>query len=176
MDHRDHVDLLRDGIPQRGGTWADFGSGSGAFTLALADLIGPSGTIYSVEKEAGTLHQQERVMRARFPQVTAHYLNSDFTGRIELPALDGLVMANSLHFVRDKEPVLALIVRYLKPGGRFILVEYNVDQGNTWVPYPLSYATWEAQSVRHGLIRTRRLAGVPSRFLREIYSAVSEKP
>ena len=38
MDHTDHVNLLRDAVGL-GGTWADFGSGTGAFTLALAELI-----------------------------------------------------------------------------------------------------------------------------------------
>ena len=44
---------------------------------------------------------------------------------------------------------------YLKPGGRFILVEYNVDSGNTWVPYPLSYPTWEKLAVEVGFRATR---------------------
>ena len=53
MDHRDHVNLLQAGIPAPGGVWADLGSGTGAFTLALADLIGPTGTIYSADQDAG---------------------------------------------------------------------------------------------------------------------------
>ena len=35
MNHRDHVNLLRRGVPEPGGVWADLGSGAGAFTLAL---------------------------------------------------------------------------------------------------------------------------------------------
>ncbi len=30
MNHADHVALLGEGISQPGGTWADFGSGTGA--------------------------------------------------------------------------------------------------------------------------------------------------
>ena len=37
MDHTDHVNLIRAGV-STGGVWADFGSGGGAFTLALADV------------------------------------------------------------------------------------------------------------------------------------------
>jgi hypothetical protein len=69
--------------------------------------------------------------------------------------------------------VLNLVRSYLHPSGRFILVEYNADHGNWWVPYPLSYSIWEKFSLQHGFTRTRLLATVPSRFLREIYSAVS---
>ena len=32
MNHIDHVNLLRPANLQHGGTWADFGAGSGAFT------------------------------------------------------------------------------------------------------------------------------------------------
>jgi hypothetical protein len=42
-----------------------------------------------------------------------------------------------------------------------------------WVPYPLSYATWEELAQQSGFSSTRLLATVPSRFFREIYSAAS---
>jgi ubiquinone/menaquinone biosynthesis C-methylase UbiE len=173
MNHNDHVALLREGIPDPGGVWADLGSGDGAFTLALADLLGPSSTIYSVDRDRGALREQERAMRSAFPGVAVHYLSADFTRALDLPPLDGVVMANSLHFVRDKVPVLDLVRSYLRPGGRFILVEYNADHGNMWVPHPLSYLTWEKLSLTSGFASTRLLATVPSRFLGEIYSALS---
>ena len=173
MNHNDHVYLLRKGIPGPEGVWADLGSGSGAFTLALADLIGPAGQIYSVDKDRGALREQERVMRSRFSATTVHYLTADFTQRLDLPPLDGIVMANSLHYVRKKEPMLQLIRSYLKPGGRLLIVEYNVDRGNMWVPYPFSYRTWEVLARQNGFSDTQLLATVPSRFFGEIYSAVS---
>ncbi len=112
-------------------------------------------------------------MRARFPGTTVHYIAADFTRPVELPPLDGLVMANSLHYQRNKGPVLQLVRGYLKPGGRLILVEYNTDHGNPWVPHPISYPTWEDLARRNGFDSTQLLATVPSRFLREIYSALS---
>jgi ubiquinone/menaquinone biosynthesis C-methylase UbiE len=173
MTHDDHVRLLRGGIPGPGGVWADLGSGWGAFTLALADLLGPGGTIYSVDKDRAALREQEQAMRARFPDRAVTYRAADFTRPLDLPPLDGVVMANSLHYQRDKAPVLALVRSYLKPSGRLVLIEYNADRGNPWVPYPLSYPTWEALAARAGFVGTQQLATIPSRFLREIYSAVS---
>jgi ubiquinone/menaquinone biosynthesis C-methylase UbiE len=173
MEHSDHVALLRKGVSGPGGVWADLGSGTGAFTLALADLIGPSGEIYSVDRDRGALRTQERQMRARFPEVVVHYLAADLTRALDRPLLDGVVMANSLHFQRAKEPVLRLMYSYLRPGGRLILVEYGTDRGNPWVPYPLSYPAWEAVARRNGFGDTRLLATRPSRFLGQIYSAVS---
>ena len=85
-------------------------------------------------------------------------------------------MANSLHYQRNKEVVLRRVSGYLKPGGRLILIEYNTDRGNHWVPYPLSYPAWETIAARNGFVGTRLLASRPSRFLGEIFSAVTFRP
>ncbi len=173
MDHADHVGLIREGVLGGGTTWADLGSGEGAFTLALADLLGPAGTIHSVDRDERALRAQARGLGDRFLSVAVRPHVADFTRPLDLPPLDGIVMANSLHFQRDRLAVLRLVASYLRPGGRLILVEYDTDHGNTWVPYPVSFRTWETLAVEAGLRETRRLASVPSRFLGSIYSALS---
>jgi len=65
VDHDDHVALIRGGVGG-GTTWADLGSGSGAFTLALADLLGPGATIYSVDRDQAALAKQSSALRDRF--------------------------------------------------------------------------------------------------------------
>jgi ubiquinone/menaquinone biosynthesis C-methylase UbiE len=175
MNHNDHVALLQDGIRGQGGVWADLGSGSGAFTLALAELLGPGAQIYSVDKKKSSLRQQEREMGKRFPSSRLQTITADYTRPLDLPPLDGVVMANALHFQRKKDGVLQLIYNYLQPEGRLILVEYNIDRGNFWVPHPLSYPTWEKLAERSGFVDTRLLRTRASSSLREIYSAVSYK-
>jgi ubiquinone/menaquinone biosynthesis C-methylase UbiE len=173
VDHADHVRLIRDGVSGGGSRWADLGSGEGAFTLALADLLGPEGTIHSVDRDRGALEVQVRRVRDAFPAVALTPIVADFTAPLDLPPLDGIVMANSLHFVRDKGPVLALAHGYLRPDGRLVLVEYGADRGNPYVPYPLSFASWASVAADAGFRETRQLAAVPSRFLGSIYSALS---
>jgi SAM-dependent methyltransferase len=175
MDHHDHVELLRDGVMGAGTTWADLGSGSGAFTLALAELLGPGCTIYSVDRDAGALREQSRAMADRFPAAALHQRVADFTSELGLPPLDGVVMANSLHFVRDKLPVLRTIRAQLSDGGRFVLVEYDADTGNRWVPYPVSAQRWPALASQAGFRDTRQIGRVSSRFLAGIYAAVSSR-
>jgi ubiquinone/menaquinone biosynthesis C-methylase UbiE len=165
LNHADHVALIEGGVGERGGRWADLGAGEGAFTLALADLAGPDAQIIAVDKDARAL----RAFSGRFETRVA-----DFTRPLNLHDLDGVVMANSLHYVRDKEPVLRAVRAMLRPGGRLIVVEYGADRGNPWVPYPFSYARWETIAARSGFKNTRLLKTVPSRWLGSIYSAVSE--
>jgi ubiquinone/menaquinone biosynthesis C-methylase UbiE len=175
MDHRDHVKLLRRGVPFGGGAWADFGSGEGAFTLALRDLIGPGSEIWSIDKDRGRLDRQRQAFRTRFPASNVHFVQADLSRPMELPSLDGVVMANSLHFFRDKENVLRQVCEYLKEDGRLVLVEYNVDSGNPWVPHPLSFDNFRVLASQSGFSEPQLLATVPSHFLNEIYSALALK-
>jgi len=172
MNHSDHVALLRPADLRPVGTWADLGAGSGAFTLALRELVGAEAELYAVDRERARLGELERAWRMRFGDTTGlHLLTADFTRRLDMPALDGVLMANSLHFYRDKESVLRHAGSFLKPGGVLLLVEYNVDSGNLWVPHPLSFGTYQALAVRAGFSAPRLLGTHPSSFLRGFYSA-----
>ena len=173
MDHTDHTNLLRGGIDEPGGVWADIGCGSGAFTLALAELAGPRAEIHAVDRDGGALRDNARAMRARFPAVSVHHVQGDFTRPLALPAFDGIVAANSLHFQWDQDAVVRLLHGYLRPGGRLLVVEYNIDRANSAVPHPVPYARWETLARDSGFEHTRLLMTRPARFLREIYSAVS---
>jgi ubiquinone/menaquinone biosynthesis C-methylase UbiE len=176
VNQSDLVALLRDGVTQRGGRWADLGAGEGAFTFALAELLGPGAHITAVDKDAGAMRSIEAEMGRRAPGVTVELKVADFRRDIGLAGLDGIVMANSLHFVRDKQPVVESLRRMLRPGGTLIVVEYGSDRGNLWVPHPFSYATWEKIAAQAGFTGTRLLRTIPSRYLGSMYSALSEVP
>jgi ubiquinone/menaquinone biosynthesis C-methylase UbiE len=176
VDHAELVGLLRDGVVDPGGRWADLGAGDGAFTLALADLIGKGAHITAVDRDAGALRRLSEAMGRRFPATELEIVVADFTRPLSLKSLDGIIMANSLHFVRNKRPVLGAVHEMLRPGGRLIVVEYGADRGNPWVPHPFSYRTWERMSAEAGFEATRLLGSIPSRFLGTLYSAVANKP
>jgi ubiquinone/menaquinone biosynthesis C-methylase UbiE len=176
MNHNDHVNLLRPANLPPGGIWADFGAGAGAFTLALRELIGVEAEIYAVDKDWGRLAELGREYCTRFGDASQlHVLPADFSRALDLPALDGIVMANSLHFFRDKDAILRHVHACLKPGGALLLVEYNVDTGNLWVPYPFSFATWLKLAPRAGFSLPRLLATHVSSFLHGFYSAIAYK-
>lgn len=171
MDQADLLGLLRGGVAAKGGRWADLGAGEGAFTLALAELLGGGAHITAVDRDAGAL----RVLASKRRQgvETKH---ADFTRPLELHDLEGVLMANSLHFVRNKAPVLAAVRDMIRPGGALIVVEYDTDRGNAWVPHPFSYQRWERMARDAGFERTRLLHTVPSRWLGSMYSAMSSRP
>jgi len=170
------MDLLRPADLSPGGTWADLGAGSGAFTLALRELLGSGGAVYVVDKDRRSLASLARTYQSRFGGAQdLHLVHADFTRDLDLPPLDGVVMANSLHYYKDKEKVLRHVRTLLKPGGALLLVEYNADSGNLWVPHPLTFETYRALAPRAGFTEPRLLAKHPSSFLREFYSAAAYK-
>jgi ubiquinone/menaquinone biosynthesis C-methylase UbiE len=176
MNHQDHVNLLHPAVPPTAdGAWADFGSGAGAFTLALRDLVGPDTEIFSVEKDESRLDQQQRNFLIRFPQSNIQFLQADFTQPLDLPRLEGIVVANAIHFYRDKERLLRQFREYLKPEGRLVVVEQNADRGNPWVPFPISFETLRKLMPTAGYAEAQLTATVPSSFLREIYSALARR-
>ena len=174
MDHADHVNLLRPADLPSGGTWADFGAGSGVFTLALRELVGPHANIYAIDKDRRALSELERAHRDKFgTSQNIHSISADFAGALSMPPLDGILMANSLHYFKDKEKILRHVRSFLKLNGTLLLIEYNVDSGNLWVPHPLSFETFRELTPRAGFSEPSLLAKAPSRFLKEFYSAVT---
>jgi len=174
MNHNDHVNLLKPADIKPGASWADLGAGSGAFTFALRELAGPTTSIYAVDKDRARLNELEQAYRARFgDSQDLHLIPADFSRRLDVPLLDGILMANSLHFFKDKVSVLEHIKSFLKPKGILIIVEYNVDSGNPWVPYPFSFPTFGKLAKQSGFAEPRQLATAPSSFLHGFYSAMT---
>jgi len=176
MDHADHVNLLRP-AKLTGGVYADFGAGSGAFTLALRELVGISSTIYAIDKNKSSLRELESAYHARFNSTeNLALLPSNFSHNLDIPPLDGIIAANSIHYFKDRIKILKHIKLFLKPNGILIVVEYNVDKGNPWVPYPFSFETFRKFAVTSGYSEPRLLAKNPSNFLQEFYSALTYLP
>ena len=109
--------------------WADIGCGNGIFSKALLSLLHKDSIIYAIDKRHTSI-KEERIK----------FIQQDFENDLlSVPPLDGLIMANAFHFVKNKFAFLQNIRRYLLPGGIFILVEYDTDIANSYVPYPISF-------------------------------------
>ena len=114
-------------------------------------------------------------MRARFPGLRLHLLRADFNQPLELPVLDGILMANSLHFQRDTVRYSRHAAQWLAAGGRLIIVEYDVQRASPWVPHPVPWARLPEIAACAGFSDTRLIGIRPSRYHGRVYSAMSLK-
>ncbi|HET7001727.1 MAG TPA: hypothetical protein VFI33_10470, partial [Puia sp.] len=60
---------------------------------------------------------------------------------VDLRNLDGILMANAFHFVKDKKTFIEKIIPFFREDPIFLIVEYDTDLPNPWVPYPLRFTT-----------------------------------
>jgi ubiquinone/menaquinone biosynthesis C-methylase UbiE len=153
--------------------WADLGSGSGLFTTALASLLPPHSTIYAIDRNPSPA---TRATPSTPTTVSIQSIKADFVKTtLPLPELDGILMANSLHYVRDKTALIRNLQRNnLRPRHNFIIIEYDTDRPTPiWVPYPISFTTLQTLFKDLGYQTITRLAEQPSVYNRNlIYSAL----
>jgi SAM-dependent methyltransferase len=178
MNTREAVALIADAVPCASGTWADLGAGRGTFTRALVELLEPGSRIYAVDRDPialGAIGEWAARCGARVVTVAA-----DFTKPFELPGakpgiLDGLLLANALHFVREADIVLARLVGLLRPGGRVVIVEYDRREPSQWVPYPISLSRLPSLAAAAGLSAPVVTATRPSRYSGILYVAAADR-
>jgi hypothetical protein len=144
--------ILKDALQ----TWADLGAGSGLFTNALSRLLPHGSSIIAIDKKLSKIVVADGIyLQAK----AGDFLDLDFGN------VDGVLMANSLHYVKEQRPFVETLLSKAK---RVILVEYNTDRSNTWVPYAISFD--KLKSMNTGEIT--KLADAPSSYHKEgIYSA-----
>lgn len=148
--------------------WADLGCGSGLFTRALAELLPRDSVIYAVDRRRVT------DIPTRYAGVGIDTLQKDFLrDPLDLPPLDGLLMANSLHFIPQQAALLSRLRRLLKNDGGFLLVEYNTATAvGRWNPFPVPFDALPGLFHPLGFSIIELLETMPSRFGRQnLYAA-----
>lgn len=146
-------EFLKDFKPVKDGPgmWADLGCGEGFFTNILAEKLSPGSGIYAVDREWQKLKQE-------IDGVKIHFQQLDFTkDLLKLPQLDGLMMANALHYVKDKEVLLENLILLLKEDAQILMIEYETTTANPWVPYPIEFQTLKSLFSKFGYNNTKKI-------------------
>jgi SAM-dependent methyltransferase len=167
--HRDAVALIADAPLDRSAPsrWADLGSGDGTFTLALADLLAPGSVVHAIDRDRASLASIPRHRSVRIETHVADFVVDPWP----VAAVDGILMANSLHYVSDQGAFLQSCASRLTPGGVFLFVEYDTDRSNPWVPHPVSVRALTALFAGWGQVAV--LGTRPSAFRRSpLYAAM----
>jgi len=140
--------------------WADLGSGTGLFASALARLISPGSKIFAVDTNMASLNKIEPSATVTIEKIRADFSN----GFLNFKNLDGILMANSLHYIQEKSGFIKKLGGYLSSQGNILIVEYNTDEPNPWVPFPTSFATLQALFKNLGYSAIQKINELPSRY------------
>ncbi|MEP7344985.1 MAG: methyltransferase domain-containing protein [Gemmatimonadaceae bacterium] len=181
MEFSEAVEVLRPAIAASGGTWADFGAGTGLFTGALARLLGDSGKIFAVDSDATALDALRALARrranaeARIVPVRGDFRELDSDRAFMGSTLDGALFANALHFASDAGQVLIRAVRMLRDRGRIVVIEYDRRAANRWVPFPISVAQLGVLAEAAALQPPQIVHERPSDYGGIMYCAVLER-
>lgn len=111
-----------------GDTVADFGCGSGYFTPALVEAVGPEGRVFTCDIRKNIIDRIGDLIRvAGWQNVAPMWCDIEAPGGVQLPdgELDVGVLINALFLFEDKSAALQEIDRTIRPGGKLCVVDWT---------------------------------------------------
>jgi predicted methyltransferase len=112
---------------------ADLGSGGGYFTWPLAEAVGESGRVYAVDVDPDmTSHLAEQSREKGYPQVRPILAEFD-DPLIPEGGVDLIFTCNTYHHLEAREEYFRRAAKYLRPGGRVAVIEFNGKGWFQWV-------------------------------------------
>jgi SAM-dependent methyltransferase len=150
-------------------SWCDLGRGSGTFTLALAQLLASGSTIHAIDLDPRALGE----IPDQYHGVEVRKVLGDLrSAGLNLPSVDGILMANSLHFVQDQHEFLR---RLLSVTSCFVIAEYERNKPSPWGPYPVGFERLCQLFSETGVEHLEKLATRSSRFGGTMHSAFAKR-
>lgn len=159
MELTEAINFIKAAIPNQKGTWADIGAGSGLFTQALDQLLVKESTIYAIDQNTATLKNLPLI------NCKLEVINQDYNQPFEPLELDGILMANALHFSSNPKATLENVLSLLKLDGRLIVIEYELNEPRApWIPYPITLKKLSSLAQELNLSSPKEIARMPSKF------------
>ncbi len=113
---------------ETGAAVADIGAGSGYFSVRLATAVGPQGTVYAADIDAGLIdYLKQRAASAGLANL------KPLLGRPDDPLLppgsiDLVFICDVIHHIENRGPYFAKLAEALRPGGRLAIVDFHKQE------------------------------------------------
>lgn len=149
------------GLPE-GVRVADFGAGSGAYTLAAAALVGERGRVYAVDVQKDVLTRIKNSARdggLRNVEVIWGDVETQGGSTLRVETLDAVIVSNLFFQLENRDGCIGEIARVLTPRGRALVVDWSDSFGNVG-PRPqdvVSKNILRALFERHGFTFEREI-------------------
>ncbi len=131
-DHR--AEIVRALNLRPGLAVGDIGAGTGLFTLAFAEAVGPGGTVYAVDLIPEFLaHIRGKLNKAGVKHVQLVQA-SDRSAELPPASVDLLFMSDAYHHLEYPQHVLASLRRALRPGGSLWVIDFRREaDSDVWL-------------------------------------------
>ncbi|HTG56406.1 MAG TPA: class I SAM-dependent methyltransferase [Niabella sp.] len=172
MTKSEAVTLINKGINNmdRQQHWADLGCGTGLFTEALATLLPAGSTITAIDVN------QQYLPAVMGNTVSVQFKKADFVAdELHEDPFDGILMANALHFVRDKKTLIRKLGQHINRGARFLVIEYDHWQANQWEPYPIPFTALKELFAGQDYNHIEKIGERKSMYGGKMYAALVSK-
>jgi len=114
---------------RQGSSVADLGAGGGYFTFRLAYAVGPTGKVYAVDVDKGSLdYIARRAKEQGYTNVEVILAKYD-DPLLPKGGVDLIFTCNTYHHLENRSDYFASAARYLRPDGRVAIIDLN---GNSW--------------------------------------------
>ena len=112
---------------------ADFGAGSGAYTIAAAKALNGTGKVYAIDIQKDLLTRLESTCREQhLSNVGFVWANLEEAGGAKLAdqSVDLAIVSNVLFQATDKKTTLDEVKRVLRQGGMLLLIDWTGSFNN----------------------------------------------
>jgi len=111
---------------------ADIGAGTGLFTQSFAEQVGPKGTVYAVDIGPAFLkHIAEQAEKCGHEGVITTVLSTQDSAMSPSNAISVAFICDTYHHFEHPEKMLATIHRALRPGGRLIIIDFDLRKDSS---------------------------------------------
>ncbi len=106
---------------------ADVGAGTGYYSIRMAKLVGPDGTVYANDIQPAMLERlTAKAAEAHVTNIMT-VLGTESDPKLPVGKLDLVILVDVYHEFSRPQRMLEGIRESLKPGGRLVLLEYRKE-------------------------------------------------
>jgi ubiquinone/menaquinone biosynthesis C-methylase UbiE len=122
---REVVDALR---LKPGAAVADIGAGSGYFSVRFAAVVGPQGTVYAGDIDAGLIdYLKQRAVKAGLQNLKP-VLGQPDDPLLPADSVDLVFICDVIHHIENRGLYYARLAQTLHPGGRLVIVDFQKQE------------------------------------------------
>ncbi len=124
---RPRADILHETVMRPGCTVLDFGCGPGGYMTSLVESVGPSGTIYALDRHPLAIHKiKERAHNKRYRNITT--IQSDCRTGLQDKSVDTVLLYDVFHDLDRPDEVLRELHRVLKADGTLSFSDHHMKE------------------------------------------------